>query len=139
MLIIIALALPLAGLLLLLIRPELDLQWQHNPTHFWLVIVVSGLAVLLGLVMGEAARKRRDVRVFLVSLAFISSAGFLALHALATPGVLLAGPNAGFDVAMPIGLFVGSCFAAASGLALLSPSAHPSSRNRSRHRDAIST
>ncbi|HET9202434.1 MAG TPA: adenylate/guanylate cyclase domain-containing protein [Acidimicrobiia bacterium] len=123
MLIIVALALPLAGLLLLLIRPDLDLQWQHNPTHFWLVIVVSVLAVLLGLVMGEAARKRRDVRVFLVSLAFTSSAGFLALHALATPGVLLAGPNAGFDVAMPLGLFVGSCFAAASSLPLLSPAA----------------
>jgi class 3 adenylate cyclase/NO-binding membrane sensor protein with MHYT domain len=123
LLIVVALALPLVGLLILLIRPELDLMWQHNPTHFWLVVVVAMLAVLLGLVMGEAARKRRDVRVFLVSLAFTSSAGFLALHALATPGVLLAGPNAGFDVAMPVGLFVGSCFAAASSLRLLSPGA----------------
>ena len=105
----------LAGLMLLLLRPGLDLELRNNPTHFWLVVIVSVLAVLLGLVMGEAARKRRDLRVFLVSLAFIASAGFLALHALATPGVLLAGPNAGFDVAMPIGLFVGSCFAAASG------------------------
>jgi class 3 adenylate cyclase len=121
MLIVVALALPLAGLLLLLIRPELDLKLQHNPTHFWLVVVVAVLAVLLGLVMGEAARKRRDVRVFLASLAFTASAGFLALHALATPGVLLAGPNAGFDVALPVGLFVGSCFAAASGLPLQSP------------------
>jgi class 3 adenylate cyclase len=120
-LIVVALALPLAGLLLLLIRPEFDLQWQHNPTHFWLVVVVAVLGVLLGLVMGEAARKRRDIRVFLASLAFTSSAGFLALHALATPGVLLEGPNAGFDVAMPVGLFVGSCFAAASGLPLRSP------------------
>jgi class 3 adenylate cyclase len=121
MLIILALALPLAGVLLLLLRPDLDLQWQHNPTHFWLVVIVAGLAVVLGLVMGEAARKRRDNRVFLASLAFTSTAGFLALHALATPGVLLAGPNAGFDVAMPFGLFVGSCFAAASGWPPRSP------------------
>jgi hypothetical protein len=115
--------------MLLLLRPGLDLELRNNPTHFWLVVIVSVLAVLLGLVMGEAARKRRDLRVFLVSLAFIASAGFLALHALATPGVLLAGPNAGFDVAMPIGLFVGSCFAAASSLPLSSPLA--ASLNRS--------
>jgi class 3 adenylate cyclase len=129
MLIAVALALPLAGLMLLLLRPGLDLELRNNPTHFWLVVIVSVLAVLLGLVMGEAARKRRDLRVFLASLAFIASAGFLALHALATPGVLLAGPNAGFDVAMPIGLFVGSCFAAASSLPLSSPLA--ASLNRS--------
>jgi class 3 adenylate cyclase len=135
--IVVALALPLIGLFLLLIRPELDLKLQHNPTHFWLVVGVAVLAVLLGLVMGEAARTRRDVRVFLVSLAFTASAGFLALHALATPGVLLAGPNAGFDVAMPVGLFVGSCFAAASGLPLLSSRARALGRSQQLLRSGV--
>lgn len=111
------LVLPVAGLLLLLLRPEFDVMWQHNPSHFWLVVGVAVVAVLIGLVMGEAARRRRDLRVFLVSLAFLAASGFLALHALATPSVLLPGPNAGFDIATPVGLFVASVFAATSGLA----------------------
>lgn len=130
MLTIVLLVIPLAGLALLLVRPELDLEWQHNPAHFWLVVVVAVVAVLLGLVMGEAARRRRDLRVYLVSLAFTASAGFLALHALATPGVLLDGPNAGFDAAMPVGLFVASWFAASSGLPLGSPRARVLARSQ---------
>lgn len=110
------LALPLAGLALLLIQPAWDVMWQHNPSHFWLVVGVALVAVLVGLIMGEAARKRRDPRVFLVSLAFLSASGFLALHALATPGVLLEGSNAGFDIATPVGLFVASLFAAGSAM-----------------------
>ena len=46
------------------------------------------------------------------------SAGFLALHALATPGVLLDAPNAGFVVATPVGLLLASVFAAASSIEL---------------------
>ena len=60
-----------------------------------------------------AARRRRDARLFLISLAFIASAGFLGLHALATPGVLL-GKNAGFELATPFGLLLAGVFAAAS-------------------------
>jgi adenylate cyclase len=56
----------------------------------------------------------------LVSLAFLSTSGFLILHALATPGVLLAGKNAGFQIASPIGLLLASLFAAASAGSLSS-------------------
>jgi class 3 adenylate cyclase len=49
----------------------------------------------------------------------VASSGFLGLHALATPGVLL-GPNAGFELATPFGLVVAGAFAAA-GAAELSP------------------
>jgi len=49
-----------------------------------------------------------------VSLAFLSSAGFLALHALATPGVLLGKSNTGFAIATPVGVAIGSAFAAVS-------------------------
>jgi adenylate cyclase len=52
--------------------------------------------------------------VFLVSLAFLAAAGFLGLHALATPGVLLDTPNAGFALATPVGLLVAAAFVAAS-------------------------
>jgi adenylate cyclase len=58
--------------------------------------------------------RRGDARLLYVSLAFLSSAGFLALHALATPGVLLGKSNVGFAVATPAGVAMGSAFAALS-------------------------
>jgi hypothetical protein len=112
------LAVPLAGLFLLLGVPELDVAWEHQPSHFWLVLVSALLSFLLGFLMAEAAARRGDARVLLVALAFLAGSGFLALHALATPGVLLAGKNAGFQIASPIGLLIASGFAGASALPL---------------------
>jgi adenylate cyclase len=111
-----ALLVPLAGFVLLLARPHWDVHWENHRTHFWLVFLVAIVNTVVGLVLSEAARRRSDARVFLVALAFLASAGFLALHALATPGILLAGKNTGFVIATPVGLFLGSCFAAASTL-----------------------
>jgi adenylate cyclase len=112
------LAVPLAGLFLLLGNSDLDVAWERQPPHFWLVLICAVLSFLLGLLMAEAASRRGDARVLLVALAFLASSGFLALHALATPGVLLAGKNAGFQIASAIGLLVASGFAAASALPL---------------------
>jgi adenylate cyclase len=109
----IAVALPLALLAVLRLRPELDVTWEHHPAHFWLVLAAAAIATGLGYSVSSAARARRDARLALVSLAFVSSAGFLGLHALATPGVLL-GPNAGFEAATPVGLLLGGAFLAAS-------------------------
>ena len=119
---LIPLAIPLVGLVALLSEPSLDVHWEHHPAHFWLVLITALLSVVLGYLSGEAARRLDDARLFLVSLAFVTSAGFLALHALATPGVLLEKKNAGFIVATPVGLAIASIFAAASALDL-SPSA----------------
>ena len=80
-----ALVLPIAGFVLLLAAPGLDGHWQHGPSHFWLVLATALVNVVLGLAASEAARRRGDARAFLVSLAFLVSAGFLGLHALATP------------------------------------------------------
>lgn len=110
----IALALPLAGLALLLGYPQLDLSWQHHPSHFWLVLSAALLSVALSYVTWVSAARRGDARVMLVSLAFLAPAGFLALHALATPGVLLAGGNAGFDLSTPVGIVLGAALAAVS-------------------------
>ncbi len=112
------LALPLAGLWLLLAKPMADMQWHDSPSHFWLVLAVSAINVGLGWRMGLAASRRRDTRLFLVSLAFSASAGFFALHALATPGVLVHHANLGFDAALPVGLFLASALAALSALPL---------------------
>jgi class 3 adenylate cyclase len=108
---------PLGGLAILLAAPEADVVWEHHPSHFWLVLGAALTNAVLAAGTGEAARRRGDARLVLVSLAFLAAAGFLALHALATPGVLLDGPNSGFVLATPVGLLL------AAGLAALSSSA----------------
>jgi len=110
------LALPVAALWLLLAQPTTDILWQHQSSHFWLVLTVAVINIAVGVRMSAAARRHTDARLFLVSLAFLISAGFFALHALATPGVLISHPNAGFDIAQPVGLALASVFAVASGL-----------------------
>jgi class 3 adenylate cyclase len=107
--------LPLLTLWLLLAQPDLDIRWQHQPSHFWLVAGVAAINVVLALRVLAAARMRGDARLLLVGYAFVVAAGFLGLHALATPGVLLSSPNGGFEIATPVGLALASVlFAAAS-------------------------
>ncbi len=112
------LAVPVVGLLVLIAAPEADVHWEHHPSHFWLTLSAAALSSALAYATGVAARRRDDGRVFLVSLAFLAAAGFLGLHALATPGVLLDESNVGFAISTPIGLVVAGGFAAASAFDL---------------------
>jgi class 3 adenylate cyclase len=112
------LVLPLLGLWLLLVQPHFDVVLEHHGIHFALVVGVAAVNVALGVRMSEVSRQRADARLFLVSLVFLSSAGFLLLHALATPQVLLYGRNAGFTIATPIGLLLAAAFAAVSSIDL---------------------
>jgi class 3 adenylate cyclase len=125
--------LPVIGLALVLVRPELDVVWEHHPSHFWLVLMTAVVNVALAYLTNIAAGRYRDARLVLVSLAFLSSAGFLGLHALATPGVLLPHPNAGFVVATPVGLVIASLFAVAS----ISPLAGPRAATVLRRRNLL--
>jgi adenylate cyclase len=124
------LALPLAGLGLLLAVPDIDVEWEHHPSHFLLVLFVALINVGLAIVTSEAAQRRSDARLFLVSLALITSSGFLGLHALATPEVLLGEPNSGFVIATPLGLLLASGFAAVSAAEIRSPRAASILRRR---------
>jgi adenylate cyclase len=117
------LALPVVGLVLVLVRPEFDVVWENHPGHFWLVLLTAAVNVALAYVTNLAASRNRDARVVLISLAFMASAGFLGLHALATPGVLLSQPNTGFSVATAVGLAIASVLAVASVSSLAGPQA----------------
>ena len=108
---------PLLLLAVLLARPRIDESWENHPAHFWLVLGSAIAATAVGFSVTTAARRRRDARLVLIALAFVVSAAFLGLHALATPGVLL-GPNAGFELATPFGLLFAAIFAAAASLEL---------------------
>jgi adenylate cyclase len=125
-------ALPLLGLCLLLWQPALDVQWEHHPAHFWLVLGAALVNGVLAFTTGEAAHRRGDARLFFISLAFLVSAGFLGLHALATPGVLLEGGNAGFVIATPIGLVISSVFCAVSSFVDANPDLSPTVMPRER-------
>lgn len=108
---------PLLLLALLLGVPRIDVRWESHTGHFWLVLTAALVTLGLGYAVIASARRRRDARLFLIALAFMASFGFLALHALATPDVLL-GKNAGFELATPAGLVVAGVLAAASALEL---------------------
>ena len=110
-----AVVLPAAAFAVLLARPGVDRIWESHPAHFWTVLTAAAASVAVGWAVSSAGRRRRDARLFLISLACLSSAGFLGLHALATPGVLL-GKNAGFELATPVGLVIASAFAAFSAV-----------------------
>ena len=109
-------------------RPALDGTWENHAAHFWIVLIAAALNVALGYAVGVAASRRRDARLFLVALAFVSAAAFLGLHALATPGVLI-GKNAGFELATPVGLALAGAFAAASGPTCSSASSSTAGRS----------
>jgi adenylate cyclase len=96
--------------------PAIDDRWENNPAHFWLVLLTAVVCLGLAVSVSEGGRRRRDARLLLIGLAFSVSAGFLGLHALATPGVLLATKNGGFVLATPVGLVAAGAFAAASSL-----------------------
>src|SRR6476620_2642872 len=118
---IVAAALPLVGLLSLLLRKELDPHIENYQLHFGVFGLVGAVAVALGYAAGEAANRRGDARVLLLSLAFMATGGFLWLHAIGTPTILFAQEHAGFQVAIPVGLLVSAIFAAGSAFVDVRP------------------
>jgi adenylate cyclase len=118
---LVAAALPLIGLVSLLLRSELDPHFENYQAHFVVFGIVGGVAFVLGYAAGEAANRRGDARVLLLSLAFMATGGFLGLHAIGTQQVLFSREYAGFMVAIPVGLLVSAVFAAASAFVDVRP------------------
>jgi adenylate cyclase len=118
---IVAAALPLVGLVSLLLRSELDPHIENYQLHFVVFGLVGAVAVALAYAAGEAANRRGDARVLLLSLAFMATGGFLWLHAIGTPTILFSEEHAGFQVAIPVGLLVSAVFATASAFVDVRP------------------
>jgi class 3 adenylate cyclase len=128
----VAAALPLVGFASLLLRSQLDPHFENYRAHFLVFGAVGGFAFALGYAAGEAAERRGDARVLLLSLAFMATGGFLGLHAIGTTGVLFDSEHPGFTMAIPVGLLVAAGFAAASAFIDLRPDFGPwLIRNRS--------
>ncbi|HKG57351.1 MAG TPA: adenylate/guanylate cyclase domain-containing protein [Candidatus Limnocylindrales bacterium] len=108
------LSLPIAGLWLLVANPSYDVAWEDHGAHFSLILTVALVNVLLAALVGSAAHRRGDARLFLVSLAFAAAAGFFALHAFVTPAVVLQTPSASFVLSSPVGIVLAGAFGLAS-------------------------
>lgn len=117
--------LPLIGLISLLLRSQLDPHFEDAKVHFVVFLCVGALVCALAHQAGEAATRRGDARVLLISLAFLATGGFLGLHAIGTPGILFSSQLSGFEVAIPVGLLVASVFAFASAFVDCHPALPP--------------
>ena len=120
-----AFALPLVGLLSLLLRSQLDPQIENYRVHFCVFGLAGGIAFGLGFAAGEAAELRGDARVLLLSLAFMATGGFMLLHSIGTHQVLFTHQHAGFKVAISVGLLVSAVFACGSAFVDLRPDLAP--------------
>jgi adenylate cyclase len=122
---VVALCLPLIGLLSLVRIDYEHWHWTNAPLHFVLFLTVGATAASLSLVTGEAARRRGDARVLLLSLGFLSTSGFMALHAIGTAGVLVHDSLPGFTIAISAGLLLAAVFALMAALVDVGPSVGP--------------
>jgi adenylate cyclase len=120
-----AVALPLVGFASLLLRRQLDPNLTNHQLHFVLFLAVGAGLLLLAYAAGDAANRRGDARVLLISLAFLSTGAFLGLHALGTQGVLFTREYGGFKVAIPVGLLIAAVFAGASAFVDARPELAP--------------
>ena len=118
---ILAVTLPLIGFVSLLLREQLDPQLHNHQAHFLIFGATGAVAFALGYAAGEAANRRGDARVLLLSLAFMATGGFMGLHAFGTAGVLFSESRAGFQIAIPVGLLVSGFFAAGSAFVDVRP------------------
>jgi adenylate cyclase len=124
-LLVLALCLPLVGLVSLLHGSQQHRAWDSAPVHFVLFLTVGAMTVSLALVAADAARRRGDARVLLLALGFLTTGGFMALHALGTPDVLLDVERPGLTTAISVGLLLASVFALATACVDLRPAFAP--------------
>jgi adenylate cyclase len=129
---------PLVGFASLLLRQQLDPDLSNHRLHFVLFLAVGAGLFVLAYAAGDAANRRGDARVLLISLAFLATGAFLGVHALGTEGVLFQREYAGFKVAIPVGLLLAAVFAGGSAFVDARPELAPAVvRHRATLRRAV--
>jgi putative nucleotidyltransferase with HDIG domain len=80
---------PLVLYVILRLDKPMDRQVGTPAGHFYIVSIVSILAMVIAVAAGISATRLRNIKVTFVSLAFISLSEVFAVHGLSTPDFLL--------------------------------------------------
>lgn len=102
---ILAVLLPLLMFYLLKFGFFNDPFYEMPKGHFYIVSVVSLLALIIAIAVGIAGNRVRNIKVTFLSLSFISLAVIFLIHGLATPHMLL-GENHVSSIASPLSLLI---------------------------------
>ncbi|MGH2628338.1 MAG: ATP-binding protein, partial [Anaerolineales bacterium] len=84
---------PLVVFLLLRYVPGWDISLPATVLHFYAGSFVSFVALVAALFVASAARLPSDARTGFIALAFVAIAAVFLLHAVGTPGVMMAGES----------------------------------------------
>jgi HD-GYP domain-containing protein (c-di-GMP phosphodiesterase class II) len=109
-----ALGLPFAGLIAVVLIPAWDSELRISAFHFWSVSAIalaSAVACVLILSMTESLR---ETRLVFLDLAFLCITGIFAVHGLATPGHIHADFHSELAISSWLSIFMGASFIALS-------------------------
>lgn len=86
-----------------IVVPYLAFEWlRHSPFdlnfpapsgHFYIVSLVALMSTVIGVAVGVAGGRLRNIKVTFLALSFISLAGVFTVHGLATPGLIMHQTN----------------------------------------------
>ncbi len=107
---------PIVVFLLLQRRAIVDPTWTVPDFHFFVVSLISLIALFMAGLLVIAAGQLKDARVIFLSLAFLAIAGIFAVHGLTTPNALFEGTNPWVGFSARLSLLSGSIFFALSTL-----------------------
>ncbi len=113
-----ALVVPAAGFVLLRTRADLDGALVAPEQHFYIVSAVSLMSAALALMAAIAALRLANERLILLSLSFLSMAGFFSVHGLATPSFILEHEYHVIGFSARLSLVASAAFLAASAVGL---------------------
>lgn len=99
---------PMVLFVALRLIPEVDFLLDAPTMHFYIVTFTSFTALVGALFVASAVEDRADTRITFTTMAFVAIAAFFLLHALATPGVLLPGPNQAVGWSARVSLLAGA-------------------------------
>ncbi|WP_245600168.1 HD-GYP domain-containing protein [Paenibacillus harenae] len=85
---ILAMAIPLLGYSLLRASAA-DRSFNAPQEHFYMVSLISVIALVLAIAVGIVATQLRNIKISFLSLSYVSLAAMFALHGLSTPGFLM--------------------------------------------------
>lgn len=84
-----AILLPLLLFFTMRSRDSWNPIWNYPADHFYIVSIVSILAVMISIAIGISAGRLRNIKLSFLALTFLSLGGIFSVHGLSTPGFIV--------------------------------------------------